>query len=376
VRGLHARRYRARPEQAGARWLFSLLGVVSVAASMGLLGGCCKAFGAFAVVPAAIIVAVLFETPAVTKLDEAALLQQAAAAEQDGGAGGSTEPASAAAPGGAEFGAAVTGGMGSGGMFDRIAFVYDSTNKWMSLGLDQVWRKALINECMQLRLGDQVLDLATGTADVSILAGGTLRAAGAAAGGGAGGAPVVLGLDPSAEMLRRGVAKVEGQGLDGLVRLVKGDAQDLSTVRGIDAAGTLSDAAAGVVDASIDKISMSFGIRNVPDRSLALKEMRRVLRPKESSQVCILEFSLPDGEKVLSKVAKFFIAKVVPLIGKVATMNSGSDEYLYLERSIMKFPKPRDFAAEMARAGLPVHTITSFAYGAVHLYAASPVLPS
>merc|ERR1712151_1030517 len=101
--------------------------------------------------------------------------------------------------------------------------------------------------------------------------------------------------------------------------------------------------------------------------------MKRVLRQRPTSRVCILEFSLPDGEKLLSKVAKFFITNVVPLIGRIATMNSGSKEYEYLERSILKFPRPVDFAASMTREGLRVKTITSFAYGAVHLYAASPI---
>lgn len=333
---------------------------------MGLLGGCCKVIGVFGVVPLAVLIAVLFETPAVTELEvaqEDVAAQPPPSASSDGHAAGN-------AGGGGEFGTALPEGFGSGSMFDRIAFVYDSTNKWMSLGLDQVWRKALINDCMRLQRDDRVLDLATGTADVSILAGGALRALGAPDTAGA--SPVVLGLDPSSEMLRRGVAKVEGRGLQGLVRLVKGDAQDLGSVRGIDAAGALAEPTAGVESDSIDKISMSFGIRNVPDRSKALGEMRRVLRKKESSQVCILEFSLPDGEKFLSKVAKAFITQVVPFIGKVATMNSGSDEYQYLEKSILKFPKPRDFAAEMTRAGLPVRTITSFAYGAVHLYTATP----
>merc|ERR1719469_1546329 len=117
---------------------------------------------------------------------------------------------------------------------------------------------------------------------------------------------------------------------------------------------------------------MSFGIRNVPDRPKAFREMKRVLRNQPKSRVCILEFSLPDGEKLLSKVAKYFITNVVPFIGRVATMNSGNEEYEYLERSILKFPRPIDFAASMTREGLPVRSITSFAYGAVHLYAAAP----
>jgi demethylmenaquinone methyltransferase/2-methoxy-6-polyprenyl-1,4-benzoquinol methylase len=242
----------------------------------------------------------------------------------------------------------------------------------MSLGLDQYWRQMMVNQCMSLRQGDRVLDLATGTADVSLLAGERLLELGGAGGGGASG--TVLGVDPSTEMLRRGVSKVEDRSMTGVVRLVKGDAQDLSEVRGVDAEGTLSDPSAGVETSSIDKISMSFGIRNVPDRAKALREMRRVLRGKESSRVCILEFSLPSGQSFLSRTARIFITHVIPFIGRVATGGSGSEEYEYLERSILEFPQPLEFAASMTREGLQMHSITSFAYGAVNLYAAQPAL--
>merc|ERR1712066_468177 len=124
---------------------------------------------------------------------------------------------------------------------------------------------------------------------------------------------------------------------------------------------------------SIDKISMAFGIRNVPDRALALREMRRVLRKQDRSRVCILEFAIPSGDTPLSKVARAFITHVVPFIGKVATKGSGTTEYKYLERSILKFPQPLDFAASMAKEGLGVESITTFAFGAVHLYSATPI---
>mmetsp|Transcript_80176 Transcript_80176/g.192330 ORF Transcript_80176/g.192330 Transcript_80176/m.192330 type:complete len:102 (-) Transcript_80176:99-404(-) len=100
--------------------------------------------------------------------------------------------------------------------------------------------------------------------------------------------------------------------------------------------------------------------------------MRRVLRLDDSSRVCILELSLPAADTFLSKLARSFITEVVPLIGWLATMGSGGEEYEYLERSILRFPKPLDFAKELNAAGLQVQSITSFAYGAVNLYAAKP----
>lgn len=305
-------------------------------------------------VPVAVILSVFFEAPTILELS----------ADGNGGVAPPVEVAEPAAAK-AEFGKAVPEGFGSGSMFDRIAVVYDVTNWWMTLGLDQYWRKTMVQECLRLESGDRVLDLATGTADVSLLVGAKLQELGSEG-------QVVLGLDPSVEMLRRGVSKAETRGLNRTVRLVKGDAQDLSQVQDVTAEGQVADSFGGVDTGSVDKISMSFGIRNVPDRPKAFREMRRVLR-SPSSRVCILEFSLPDGEKLLSKVAKAFITHVVPFIGRIATGNTGSKDYEYLERSILKFPRPVDFAASMTQEGLRVKSITSFAYGAVHLYAASPV---
>merc|ERR1712232_1493003 len=101
---------------------------------------------------------------------------------------------------------------------------------------------------------------------------------------------------------------------------------NLTAVRNITAEGKLAEPTDGVETGTIDKISMAFGIRNVPDRSLALKEMRRVLRNKERSRVCILEFAIPSGKTLLSQVARAFITHVIPFIGKVATAGSGSTE--------------------------------------------------
>ncbi|CAK9038759.1 unnamed protein product [Durusdinium trenchii] len=332
---------------------------------MTLLGSCCRCAGALAVVPLAVILAVMFETPTVTMLRTGGSSPREDASDAAPLDPRLREPTSLDATEEAKDGPAAPR-MGSGNMFDRIAFAYDAANKWMSFGLDQHWRTTMVKDCLQLRPDDRVLDLATGTADVSILVGQELRRLGASV------RDAVLGVDPSNEMLRRGVAKVQQNGLEHVVRLVKGDAQDLRTVQVIDAEGTLAEKSPGAREASVDKISMSFGIRNVPDRAKALREMRRVLDPSQQSRVCILELSLPTGETFLSRLARSFITEVVPLIGWVATMGSGGEEYEYLERSILRFPKPLDFARELQAAGLPVERITSFAYGAVNLYTAAP----
>lgn len=327
-------------------------------------------------VPLAVILAALMEVPVTTPY--AAGVEAAAAAL--GAAAASKAPAAAAAatPGAADAAAKLTAaavggganGLGSGNMFDNIAWAYDATNKGMSFGLDQFWRQTMLNECLRLERGDSVLDLATGTADVALLEGNRLAVLHALAGKSSGPAGSVVGIDPSIEMLRRGVEKVAKSGLPaGLVKLSKGDAQDLSAhSQVLDGEGGLAKEVAAMESDSVDKISMSFGIRNVPDRAKALREMRRVLRKRPSSRVCILEFSLPTGETPLARVAKAFISHGVPAIGKIMTFGRGGDEYKYLEESITKFPSPEQFAALMTREGLPVLNITQFAGGSVQLY--------
>jgi len=252
---------------------------------------------------------------------------------------------------------------GSGKMFDKIAFAYDLGNRWMSLGLDQFWRRTLISDCLRLKPGDRVLDLATGTADVALLVGKELKSLG-------GKAPAVFGVDPSREMLRVGVQKVLDQDLGAIIHLHHGDAQDLSKVDSVMGASPELSALSEVASGSVDKVSMAFGIRNVPDRDRALKEIARVLRKEASSRACILEFSLPDGSSTLSKVAQLFIQRVIPFIGHAVTLGRGGAEYEYLERSIVDFPSPLKFAAQMTRNSLPVQNITAFAFGSVQLYTA------
>src|SRR5688572_25248039 len=146
---------------------------------------------------------------------------------------------------------------GSGAMFDGIARRYDLLNRVISLGIDQNWRRQTV-AALNLRPGARVLDLATGTADLAIMA--ARKEPGAR----------VVGLDPSQGMLEVGREKVARAGLTERVELVAGDAQSLP-----------------FPDGSFDGICMAFGIRNVTDRDRALREMARVTRP--AGRIAILE---------------------------------------------------------------------------------------
>jgi len=171
----------------------------------------------------------------------------------------------------------------------------------------------------------------------------------------------VLGVDPSAGMLEIGVQKVEEKNLSSIVTLRLGDAQDLFEANNIH-----------LQDNSFDKISMSFGIRNVENRLAALQEMYRVLKKSPESIVAILEFSLPNSGP-LRFMAAFMIRYGAPLIGSLLT--GLNDEYEHLKKSILEFPSVEDFAALMGEAKLDVYEIRETGFGAVTLYLAHPRIP-
>ena len=230
---------------------------------------------------------------------------------------------------------------GSGKMFDKFAEYYDIGNRFMSLGQDQKWRDTLLREA-EIGVTDSVLDLATGSADVAIAARKIFKA------------NKVVGLDPSVEMLRVGREKIASEGLNG-INLVEGDAQTMPEFK----------------DAEFTKITMSFGIRNVPDRLKALKEMRRVISPSADSRLAIMEFSAPEEGSYLGQVARLFVRYLVPLIGGLIT--DAKDEYQYLEKSIFEFPSPPEFEKIIESAGFKMVKRTSRMAGVVNIYIAVPV---
>ena len=222
--------------------------------------------------------------------------------------------------------------LGSGQMFDGIAARYDFVNRVISLGIDQSWRRRTVR-ALELRPGARILDLATGTADLALLVANSEPSA------------HVVGLDPSEKMLEIGRAKVQKAGLGERVELVTGDAERLP-----------------FPDRSFDGVCIAFGIRNVPDREQALREMARVTRP--GGHVAILELSEPRGG-ILGPLARFHVHTVVPYVGALL---SGAPEYRYLQRSILAFPPAQQFAEQMRTAGLRIEAPEALTFGVCHLY--------
>jgi len=221
---------------------------------------------------------------------------------------------------------------GSGRMFDGIAKKYDLLNRINSLGMDKGWRRRTI-AALEPQAGQHFLDLATGTADLALELAERHPEC------------TVEGLDPSTQMLDVGREKVANDGWGERVRLVEGDAQALA-----------------YPEHSFDGVMMAFGIRNVPDRRAALREMHRVLKP--GGRAAILELSEPRNG-ALAWFARQHVRFVVPLTGALV---SGPSEYKYLRSSIEAFPRPEAFLEMMTEAGFEQTRFETFTFGACVLY--------
>jgi demethylmenaquinone methyltransferase / 2-methoxy-6-polyprenyl-1,4-benzoquinol methylase len=191
-------------------------------------------------------------------------------------------------------------------MFDRIAPVYDAMNRVMTLGLDLRWRR--LGARAVVRSGDEVLDAACGTGDFAVA---DLRA----------GAGRVVGLDFSERMLERARRK------EPRVEWVRGDMLALP-----------------FAEETFDAATVGFGVRNVADLELALRELRRVLRP--GGRLAILEITQPRGP--LKPFYSLWFDRVVPLLGRALP---GGSAYTYLPASVKRFPPAEELAELMRTAG-------------------------
>lgn len=232
--------------------------------------------------------------------------------------------------------------LGSGEMFNAIAPYYDTANKVMSLGLDQSWRRRLMQTVAQdIGEGSSIMDMSTGTGDVAILLAEQLKDKGWSN-------FKVFGIDPSIEMLKYADEKAMTAELLDYVQFSVGDAQNLETID---------------YD-SFDIITMSFGIRNVMNRSTALHQMRNVIRPE--GVLAIMEFTLPV-KGFLAPVTYFFVSYVVPLLGAIVSLGKAR-EYVHLRDSVISFPSAPDFLQELTRAGFKNCEQRNIFYDLVYIF--------
>jgi len=221
-------------------------------------------------------------------------------------------------------------------IFAAITGRYDFLNRLLSLRRDVAWRRFTVRK-MQFFDTFSLLDVATGTADLAIEA--------------ANGHPGirVTGIDFTPEMLAVGRQKIAGRGLVDRIRLLQADALTLP-----------------FPDGSFDAVGIAFGIRNMPDRLRALREMRRVLVP--GGRVFVLEMNFPRN-RLWQGFFDLYLNRLLPGLTRLFSGNPAA--YRYLVDSILHFPTPQAFLEMMEEAGFRDRERHSLTLGITCLYIGS-----
>jgi demethylmenaquinone methyltransferase / 2-methoxy-6-polyprenyl-1,4-benzoquinol methylase len=217
------------------------------------------------------------------------------------------------------------------GVFDSVASKYDVMNDLMSMGLHRAW-KAYTVMVANLQPGQQVLDIAGGTGDLSKAFAKKVGPTGR-----------VVHTDINEAMLRVGRDRLLNQGL-ALPTLVC-DAEKLP-----------------FPDAHFDLVSVAFGLRNMTHKDAALREMARVLKPH--GRLLVLEFS--KVAEPLRKPYDWYSFKVLPRLGQWVAGDASS--YRYLAESIRMHPDQKELKALMKANGFGHVDVHNLSAGVVALH--------
>ncbi|MCK6386458.1 MAG: bifunctional demethylmenaquinone methyltransferase/2-methoxy-6-polyprenyl-1,4-benzoquinol methylase UbiE [Zoogloea sp.] len=201
------------------------------------------------------------------------------------------------------------------GVFSSVASSYDVMNDLMSFGLHRLW-KAFTVQIAGVRKGDRVLDVAGGTADLSLAFARKVGPTGQ-----------VWLTDINHAMLSVGRDRVVDKGM--LLPVAQCDAEKLP-----------------FPDNHFDVVTVAFGLRNMTHKDQAIAEMRRVLKP--GGRLLVLEFS--KVWKPLAPAYDFYSFKLLPLMGEKVAKDAES--YRYLAESIRMHPDQESLKELMQNAGL------------------------
>ena len=212
------------------------------------------------------------------------------------------------------------------GMFGRIAPTYDFLNRVLSLGWDVSWRKTVARRVAAAR-PNRVLDVCTGTGDLALAMHGMH----------------VIGADFCLPMLREAQSKSSSSGRP--LVLCAADALRLP-----------------FAEASVDVVTVAFGVRNFADLDAGLCELARVIRP--GGELLVLDFSRPRGP--MAPLLGWWMRYVPPRVGR---MVSGDPEaYAYLPASVSTFAEGSEMCLAIGAAGFNDVDVVRLTGGVVSLY--------
>jgi len=219
-------------------------------------------------------------------------------------------------------------------MFDNIAPKYDFLNHFLSMGIDKLWRKKVVNYLKKYR-PETILDIATGTGDLAIT---SLRIK----------PEKVIGIDISQEMLNVGKVKIKKKGIEDKIELHKGDSENIQ-----------------FGNESFDAAMVAFGVRNFENLQKGLQEIHRVLKP--GKPLVVLEFSKPKVFPV-KQIYNFYFKNILPFVGKIFSKDNSA--YTYLPESVNAFPEGKDFLNELEKAGFRTSKEKRLTFGIASIYIA------
>ena len=218
-------------------------------------------------------------------------------------------------------------------MFNKIAYRYDFLNRFLTLGIDNIWRKIAVKKIQNDP--KNILDIATGTADLAIISAQITNAQ-------------ITGIDISDNMLEIGKQKISKKKLNNRIKLTNEDAENLS-----------------FNDEYFDAVTVGFGVRNFENLNKGLKEIHRVL--KDGGYVAILEPSHPNYFPI-KQLFNFYFDFVTPLIGNLISKDFKA--YSYLSKSVQNFPTSREFTKLLKNTGFSSCDYYPLTLGVVSLYIA------
>lgn len=201
-------------------------------------------------------------------------------------------------------------------MFDSIAQKYDFLNRFLSLGIDQSWRKKAISQFKNKKI-NHLLDVATGTADMALMAHRLIHPT------------QITGIDISEGMMQYGRIKIAKKGLNNTIQLSLGDSTAIP-----------------FEENTFDGAMVAFGVRNFANLEQGLSEIYRVLQP--DSKLIVLEFSQPTSGW-FKPIYNLYMKWITPTVGKIFSGNKAA--YAYLNESVIAFPEGAAFLQVFEKVG-------------------------
>lgn len=217
-------------------------------------------------------------------------------------------------------------------MFDQISGRYDFLNRFLSVGIDKIWRRKAIDELVQTK-PKMLLDVAAGTGDFAIEA---LRL----------NSEKIIGFDLSEGMLKVFDKKIADKKLGSMIETIKGDSENMP-----------------FADNTFDAVTVAFGVRNFENLPKGLSEIYRVLKP--GGKLVVLEFSKPAKFPV-KQFYNFYFKYILPFWGRLIAKHKTA--YTYLPASVQAFPEGKEFLEYLNKSNFKNYKHRPLTFGICSIY--------